>query len=101
MLALAGSRGPVRSAAARQNSRSKNKVQKQHFLGRSLLGASVSPLRGCASAVRFQLPGSALERRYFRGVLTSMSAFEAAISCVFSVFDNLNSLLTCWSVTIP
>ena len=28
-------------------------------------------------------------------------AFDAAISCVFSVFDNLNNLLICWSVTIP
>ena len=39
-------------------------------------------------------------RRYFRAVFTSMPAFDAAISCVSSMFDNLYSLLICWSVTI-
>src|SRR5439155_18787544 len=38
--------------------------------------------------------------RYFRPVFTSIPALAAAISCVLSVFDTLNNLLTCWSVTI-
>ena len=44
--------------------------------------------------------GSRRAFRYFRAVFTSIPAFDAAISCVSSVIDNLKSLLICWSVTI-
>src|SRR5664280_920956 len=45
--------------------------------------------------------GNRSRRRYFRAVLASIPALDAAISWLSSVFINANNLRTCLSVTNP
>ena len=70
-------------------------------LGSSAKHLRTNPFVSASGVPLSSRSAAAAARRYFRAVLTSMPAFDAAISCVFSVFDNLNNLLICWSVTIP